>query len=182
MPEAASMPGAAAEAAPRYLKLGLAVALLAIVLDQLSKWLIVTRVMTPPRVIEVTGFFKIVLAWNTGVSFSMLDMGGAFGRWGLAVLALIIVIVLFFWLRKTRRRLPAIGLGLVIGGALGNVIDRVRVGAVADFLLFHWRDLYWPAFNVADCAITLGVAALLVDALFGSRESHKTHVNRSSMS
>jgi signal peptidase II len=174
MPDVASMPGAPAEdRAPRYLKLGLALAVLAIVLDQLSKWLIVTQVMTPPRVIEVTGFFKIVLAWNTGVSFSMLDMGGAFGRWGLSVLALIIVIVLFFWLRKTERRLPAIGLGLVIGGALGNVIDRVRLGAVADFLLFHWNEHYWPAFNIADCAITLGVAALLVDALFGSRESHK---------
>jgi signal peptidase II len=103
----------------------------------------------------------------------MLDMGGAFGRWGLSVLAIIIVIVLFFWLRKAGRRLPAIGLGLVIGGALGNVIDRVRLGAVADFLLLHWNAYYWPAFNIADCAITLGVAALLVDALFGSRESHK---------
>jgi len=174
MPDVASMPGPRAEdRAPRYLKLGLALAVLAIVLDQLSKWLIVTQVMTPPRVIEVTGFFKIVLAWNTGVSFSMLDMGGAFGRWGLSVLALIIVIVLGFWLRKAGRRLPAIGLGLVIGGALGNVIDRVRLGAVADFLLFHWNEHYWPAFNIADCAITLGVAALLVDALFGSRESHK---------
>jgi signal peptidase II len=173
MPEVASMPGAPADRAPRFLKLGLALAVLAIVLDQLSKWLIVTQVMTPPRVIEVTPFFKIVLAWNTGVSFSMLDMGGAFGRWGLSVLALIIVVVLFFWLRKTGRRLPAIGLGLVIGGALGNVIDRIRVGAVADFLLFHWHEAYWPAFNVADCAITLGVAALLVDALFGSRESNK---------
>lgn len=174
MPDVASMPGAPAEeSARRYLKLGLALAVLAIVLDQLSKWLIVTQVMTPPRVIEVTGFFKIVLAWNTGVSFSMLDMGGAFGRWGLSVLALIIVILLFVWLRKAERRLPAIGLGLVIGGALGNVIDRVRLGAVADFLLFHWNEHYWPAFNVADCAITLGVAALLVDALFGSRESHK---------
>ena len=174
MPEAASMPGAPAEdSAPRYLKLGLALAILAIVLDQLSKWWIVTQVMTPPRVIEVTGFFKIVLAWNTGVSFSMLDMGGAFGRWGLSALALVIVIVLFFWLRKAERRLPAIGLGLVIGGALGNVVDRVRFGAVADFLDFHWGVYHWPAFNIADCAITLGVAALLVDALFGSRESHK---------
>ena len=124
MPDVASMPGAPAEeSARRYMKLGLALAVLAIVLDQLSKW--------------------------------------------------IIVVVLFFWLRKAHRRLPAIGLGLVIGGALGNVIDRIRLGAVADFLLFHWNELYWPAFNIADCAIFIGVAALLVDALFGSRESHK---------
>lgn len=166
------MPGAAAGPAPRFVRFGLALAVLAIVLDQLSKWWIVAQVMTPPRVIEITSFFKIVLAWNTGVSFSMLNMGGAFGRWGLSALALIIVVVLFFWLRKAHRWLPAMGLGLVIGGAIGNVIDRVRLGAVADFLLFHWGDAYWPAFNVADCAITVGVGALLVDALFGSRESH----------
>jgi signal peptidase II len=173
MPEAASMPGAAAGAAPRFVRLGLAIAIVAVALDQLSKWWIVAQVMTPPRVIEVTSFFNIVLAWNTGVSFSMLNMGGAFGRWGLAALALVIVGVLFHWLRKSGRRLPAVGLGLVIGGALGNVIDRVRVGAVADFLDVHWGDAHWPAFNLADSTITIGVVMLLVDALFGGRESHK---------
>jgi len=167
------MQGAAAGPAPRGVRLGLVLAVLAVVLDQLSKWWIVSQVMSPPRVIEVTSFFNVVLAWNTGVSFSMLNMGGTFGRWGLSAVALVIVAVLVYWLRKSERRLPAAGLGLVIGGALGNVVDRVRIGAVADFLDFHWGTVHWPTFNVADCAITLGVAALLVDALFGSRESHK---------
>jgi len=167
------MPGADAGLRRRYLKLGLIAAVVVAVLDQLSKWWIVAQVMSPPRTIEVTSFFKLVIAWNRGVSFSMLNMGGETGRWALSALALVIVAVLFIWLRKAVRWLPALGLGLVIGGAIGNVIDRVRVGAVADFLLFHWGDAYWPAFNLADSAITVGVAALLIDALFGARESHK---------
>ena len=84
------MPGAAEGQAPRFVRLGLILAVVAVVLDQLSKWWIVSQVMTPPRVIEVTSFFNIVLAWNTGVSFSMLNMGGTFGRWGLSALALVI--------------------------------------------------------------------------------------------
>ena len=167
------MSGNAAGPMRRYLKFGLVVAAIAMALDQLSKWWIITEVMSPPRVIEVTSFFKLVMAWNKGVSFSMFDMGGETGRWALTALALVIVAVLVFWLRKAGRPLPALGLGLVIGGALGNVIDRVRVGAVADFLLFHWGELYWPAFNLADSVITVGVGALLIDALFGARESHK---------
>ncbi len=81
-----------------------------------------------------------------------------------------IALGLLIWLSQTADRLPAVGLALVIGGAIGNVIDRVREGAVLDFLLFHWKDLAWPAFNLADSSITIGVALLIFDGVFGGRK------------
>jgi signal peptidase II len=138
--------------------------------DQLSKWWILNVVMVPPHDIVVTSFFTVVLAWNPGISFSQL---GHVDPWILSGLALAIVAGLFVWLRRMQRPWPAIAIALVIGGALGNVIDRMRFGAVVDFLSFHWRDLYWPAFNLADSAITVGVALLLIDSLFGKAEKAK---------
>jgi signal peptidase II len=138
--------------------------------DQLSKWWILNVVMAPPQDIVVTSFFTVVLAWNPGISFSQL---GHVDPWILSGLALAIVAGLFVWLRRMQRPWPAIAIALVIGGALGNVIDRMRFGAVVDFLSFHWRDFYWPAFNLADSAITVGVALLLIDSLFGKAEKAK---------
>lgn len=160
-------------AARRVRRLGLAIAIAVILLDQLSKWLVLTQAMTPPRVVEVASFFNLTLAWNRGVSFSMLNLEAAYWPWVLSALALAITGALIAWLWSLRQTLPAIGVGLVIGGALGNVIDRVRFGAVMDFLDFHYAGYHWPSFNLADTSIGIGVAALLVDALFGRRESHK---------
>ena len=143
---------------------GLACALLIVVFDQASKWVIVALVMDPPRIIEVLPFFNLVMVWNKGASFGLFG-GLAFSDWLLSGLAAAIVIALLFWLRATQGWFFAIAIGLVIGGAIGNLIDRVRFGAVADFLDVHAAGWHWPAFNVADSAITVGVAMMLLDGL-----------------
>lgn len=151
------------------LRLGLLVALAVIVLDQITKALVLGSL---EEAVRVTPFFNLVLVWNRGVSFGMLDSGGTGTPWLLSGLALAVVIGLVLWLRRTDTRLVAIGLGLVIGGALGNVIDRVRFGAVVDFLDFHLAGFHWPAFNVADSAICIGAAVLLVDGLRAPRRQY----------
>lgn len=162
---------------------GIAVAVLVLVADQLSKWAILTQVFAlaqpistqswhPP--IEITGFFDLVMVWNYGVSFGMFSGGEPLMRWGLVVLTLVIVIGLSVWVRRTHRLVVAITVSAIIGGAIGNLADRVRFGAVADFLDFHLYGWHWPAFNVADSAISIGVVLLLVDSLWGrSPGTHK---------
>jgi signal peptidase II len=147
---------------------GLFLAAVVVALDQLSKWVIVAVVMQPPRVIPVAPFFDLVLHWNRGISFGLFNDAPEMSRWILVALALAISAVLVAWLRQTDRRLLVIAIGLVIGGAVGNVIDRVRFGAVVDFLSFHAAGYYWPAFNLADSAITVGVATILMDSLLTS--------------
>ena len=152
------------------LKSGLMVTVLVTVLDQLCKWAMLEIVMEPPRIIPVTSFFNLVLVWNRGVSFGFL--GGASSQWIpwlLTVLALAIIATLGWWLRRAANRLMVLALGLVMGGALGNVIDRLRFGAVMDFFDFHAAGLHWPAFNVADSAITVGATLILYDAFFVRR-------------
>jgi signal peptidase II len=130
--------------------------------DQLSKWWIVTGVMSPPRVIEITGFFDIVMVWNSGVTFGLFSAGGM--RWVLVGVSLAIVVLLVGWLARTDAPAPALAIGAVIGGAIGNVVDRLNYGKVADFLDFHAFGWHWPAFNLADTAIVCGVAVILFDA------------------
>jgi signal peptidase II len=144
----------------------LALAALVIVLDQASKWLILNLVMQPPRIVEVTGFFNLVLTFNTGVSFGLLGNDAGWQRWILVVLTLVIVCALLVWLRRQTRRLPALAIGLVVGGALGNLIDRLHLPGVADFLDFHAFGWHWYTFNIADSAICVGVVLLLYDGLF----------------
>lgn len=144
--------------------------------DQLSKWWIMNVVMRPPRVIEITDFFNLVLAWNTGISFGLFDSDSPFNVWTLSALALLIVACLIYWLLRAERRIIAVSLGLIIGGALGNVADRLRIGAVVDFLDFHAMGWHWPAFNVADSSITVGAAILIADSLFESANHRKTSV------
>lgn len=145
---------------------GLGLAALVLILDQITKWWIVFTVMQPPRVIPVTPFFNLVMGWNRGVSFGMLDSDSQAAAWILSLLALAITAALGVWLYRADRLRVAFGIGLVIGGAVGNVIDRVRWGAVADFLDLHWAGYHWPAFNVADSAITVGALVLILDSLF----------------
>ena len=148
------------------LRLGLGVALLVFVVDRISKALLLDVMREHGPVIEITSFFNLVMVWNSGVSFGMLQSGGA-GRWLLSGLAVAIVVWLVAWLRKVRLWWLAAGLGGVIGGALGNVFDRLWYdeGAVADFFDFHLAGWHWPAFNVADAAIVVGVCLILLDAL-----------------
>ncbi len=147
---------------------GLLAALVVLVLDQATKWWIVAVVMQPPRIIEVTPFFNLVMGWNTGVSFGIMTESNAIF---LSLVALAVVAGLLVWLKKADRVLIALAIGLIIGGALGNVIDRLHYGAVADFLDFHLGGAHWPAFNVADSGITVGAAILLFDSLFGKDET-----------
>jgi signal peptidase II len=151
----------------------LPLALAVILLDQASKWWILA-LMDPPRQIEVTPFFNLVLAWNRGVSFSLFHSEADYAPYVLSAVAAAVVIALLFWLPRQERLLPVLAIGLIIGGALGNVIDRLRFGAVVDFLDVHAAGWHWPAFNLADSAITLGVVGLLADGLFGGRDRAKT--------
>jgi signal peptidase II len=165
-----------AGARPQRLLLGLAIAGLVIVLDQLTKIWMMGLVLDPPRMIPVTGFFNLVAVWNRGVSFGLFSRHEAWNAWLLSGFATIVSVILVVWLHRTERILLALALGLVIGGALGNVIDRLRYGAVFDFLLFFVGRWSWPAFNLADSAITLGVGLLLLDGLFGQRGPGKSGV------
>ncbi|MBI1209761.1 MAG: signal peptidase II [Azospirillum sp.] len=148
--------------------LGLVVAAIVIILDQAVKWWMLTVVMQPPRPIEVTSYFTLVMAWNRGVSFGMFAGETTFMPYLLIAVALGIVGLMIAWLLRTSSLMVALSLGLVIGGALGNVIDRIRFGAVADFLYFHLGDWYFPAFNIADSGISVGVGLILINSLFSA--------------
>lgn len=141
-----------------------------VLLDQISKLLVFRLLLEHQAEIAVLPIFSLVKRYNTGISFSIFATDHAIGPWIFALLAIVIAVGLLIWLSQTADRLPAIGLALVVGGAIGNVIDRVREGAVMDFLLFHWKGWAWPAFNLADTAITIGVALLIYDGVFGGRK------------
>lgn len=154
-----------AQAITSALRTGLLLALLVLVFDQLTKWLVLVPMDLANNPVIVTSFFNMVLVWNRGVSFGMFSDAGAAGPWILTVLAIAVVIGLVYWLRQAEGWPTVFGLGLVIGGALGNVIDRLRFGAVVDFLDFHIAQYHWPAFNIADAAICVGAGLLLLAGL-----------------
>jgi signal peptidase II len=156
------------------LGLGLAVAIVAALLDQASKMAVLWYFGEPgcaSHLVAVTSFFDLVLTCNRGVSFGMFNQTGQAGLNSLifTALAAIVVVILAVWLYRVRSAFLAVAIGLIIGGAIGNVIDRLRFGAVVDFLYFHAGAWYWPAFNFADSAICLGVAAMLLDGLLSRR-------------
>ena len=151
------------------LKIGLSVGATVVVLDQLTKWLIRDVVLDTTRYIEVTGFFNIVAVWNRGVSFGLFASDSPWTPYLLSALAIAISIVLIVWLRKAETTFLALALGFVIGGAIGNVFDRFIWGRVYDFLDFHAAGYHWPAFNVADAAISVGVALILLDGFIAKR-------------
>jgi signal peptidase II len=150
----------------------LALAGAVIALDQLSK-LWVLGSFRPGESVPVTGFFNLVLVFNQGAAFSFLSNAGGWQKWFFVMLALGISAWLVAMLRRhvAETLLPA-ALALVLGGALGNVIDRLRFGAVTDFLDFHAAGWHWPAFNVADSAITVGVVLLLWQQLIHKESPH----------
>jgi len=151
---------------------GMLIACVAVVLDQLSKWWLLDVVEIgnrPPLV--VTDFFNLVMVWNHGISFGMLSDHRM--PLFLIALALVIVVILTGWLAKSCDRMSMIGTGLVIGGALGNVIDRMRFGAVADFLDFHIAGMHWPAFNVADSVIFIGVVVLCIQSIIAPKNNEQ---------
>lgn len=150
--------------------IGLITALMAVVLDQTSKMLIFSFLANSRPVIELTPFFNLVMAWNTGVSFSMFDNLGGAGVYVLSAFSLIVVGFLIYWLKDEKSLLIQISLGMIIGGAIGNVIDRVRMGAVFDFLDIHVLGYHWPAFNLADSFICIGAVLVIGNGLFFNKE------------
>jgi signal peptidase II len=153
---------------------GLAAAAAVVIIDQLSKAAVLGFFSgSPPGAHEaITPFFNLVLTYNRGISFGLFNTPGGMNVLLFPLLAAIIVTMLILWLRRVESPFLAVAIGLVIGGAVGNVIDRVRLGAVVDFLDFYLGAWHWPAFNVADSAICLGVAAMLLDGLLLRREAH----------
>ena len=144
-----------------------------VLLDQVSKYLIIHHIMAVPHTIEVTSFFNIVMVWNKGASFGLFSTHSPWTQLVLGALAIIITLVLVAWLRKAQSSWLASSLGLLIGGALGNVIDRVVYRQVADFLDFHALGYHWPSFNIADIAISCGVIMLLFDGLIARRRDNR---------
>ena len=157
----------------RQCRLGLLLAVCIMVLDQITKWWIVFSVMQPPRVIPITPFFNLVMGWNRGVSFGLFNSDSPLNDWLLPLIALVIIGFLLVWLVRSESLLMALALGSVIGGAIGNVIDRFHFGAVADFLDLHMAGYHFPAFNVADSGISIGAIILVVDSLFSSPDKNK---------
>lgn len=144
-----------------------------IVIDQAVKEVLRHYLLTvdPPIVNIIQGLFRLVIVWNRGVSFGLMSGDGGLPPWVLSGVAIAVCIGLFTWLRRTDRPFIGWGIGLVMGGAIGNVIDRARWGAVFDFADFHVGQWHWPAFNVADSAIVVGVGLMLLDSVIGEKKS-----------
>ena len=143
------------------LRPGFLVAFLWFVVDQTSKWWIANHVMDPPQVIPMTGFFNLVLGRNTGVSFGLF---GDAPPWMLVAFTATAVLALFVWMSRAETRPTGIALGLIVGGAIGNVVDRLRHGGVTDFFDFYVGQWHWPTFNMADVGIVCGVGLLLLES------------------
>ncbi len=158
----------------RAARQGLAIAVAVLAADQASKvWLIDLLAADGGRSIRLGPFFNLVMVWNPGVSFGLFASESEAMRWLLVAVSVAVGAGLTVWLVRGTNRWLAIALGLVIGGAAGNAIDRVVHGRVADFFDFHLGAWHWPAFNLADSAIVVGVAMLVLDSLFADRRSAK---------
>ncbi|MBR0708752.1 MULTISPECIES: signal peptidase II [Bradyrhizobium] len=154
------------------LRAGIITAVVTVILDQASKlWLLNVFDLARLGVVKVTPFFDLVLAWNIGISFGWLQNDGQAAQIALMAVKAIAVVALAIWMARSHTVLATIALGLIIGGAIGNGIDRLAYGAVVDFALFHieigGNTYNWYVFNLADVAIVAGVAALLYDSFLG---------------
>ena len=127
--------------------------------------------MQPPRVIALNEYFNLVLTWNNGISFGLFNNDSKVNALVISLIAIVIIIFLIRLLSKSETKKLSIGLGMIIGGAIGNVIDRSIHGAVMDFLDVHINAYHWPAFNIADSGITVGALILVVDSLFSQRQN-----------
>lgn len=144
---------------------------LVIVLDQLSKWLI-SSWLELYQTVEILPFFNLTLAHNYGAAFSFLASAGGWQRWFFVLLAVLISIALTIWLKRlpSSARMEAASLALILGGAIGNVIDRLIYGYVVDFLDVYYGSYHWPAFNIADSAICIGAVLLIFDSFRNKTE------------
>lgn len=148
--------------------LGLTVAVAAAVIDQAQKlWTLFVYDIANRPPVELTSFFEVILVRNYGVSYGLFQQDSAVGRWALVVFTVLAVALLLIWLARTETRIGAVAIGLIVGGAIGNAIDRAAYGYVADFFHFHVGSFSWYVFNIADVAIVAGVALLLYEAVMG---------------
>lgn len=162
----AAMPRLAAIALGPLTPIGAGVAIVACLLDQALKyWLLFVFDIGAKGTVVLAPVLDLVLVWNSGISYGLLQQTTATGRWILLGVKAVAVILLWGWLARTRSKLAAVSLGLIIGGALGNAIDRLSYGAVVDFVLFHIFGFNWYVFNLADAAIVAGVGGLLYESL-----------------
>ncbi len=155
-----------------HLRAGVIAAIAALIADQASKlWLLNVFDIGHRGTVRVTSFFDLVLAWNIGISFGLFQNDGQLAQIALMLVKVLAVIALAIWMARSRTLLASLALGLIIGGAVGNAIDRLAYGAVVDFALFHVQiggNTYnWYVFNLADAAIVAGVIALLYDSFLG---------------
>ncbi len=157
-------------------RLGILIAGLVFLLDQSSKVIVVSN-LGVYEIITVTSFFNIVFVLNTGISFGIFASGDALTRWILTIFTVAVIILLSCWLYRAKEKNLCVALGMIIGGAIGNVVDRVIRGGVVDFLDFHAMAWHWPAFNVADSAIMIGVGIFFLASLLGRRVTSKLKPN-----
>ncbi|MBQ8870243.1 MAG: signal peptidase II [Alphaproteobacteria bacterium] len=153
--------------------LGLIVAFAVFFSDQLSKWFVqgyFDNIHSPQA---FGSFFNLVEAWNTGVSFSMFNDGGILGMVVLSLFAIGVIVFLLMWLKKEDDKVVQLSLGFIIGGALGNVVDRIRFGAVYDFLDFYYNNWHWPAFNLADAFICTGAFIIILHGMIKAKSNIK---------
>jgi len=146
-----------------------------IVIDQISKFYFEHAFTQYQQVPVIPGFFNLTLAYNKGAAFSILADQGGWQRWFFSILAIVVSIFIITWIRnlKSHERTTAVALALILGGAIGNMIDRLtNPNGVVDFLHFYYQQYHFPAFNVADSAITVGAALLIFHTLFGQHENN----------
>ncbi len=169
---------AAAMLQPTYVKMGALAALITFAVDQGHKWWMLGPFDIAARQpVRIAPFMDLVLAWNPGVSYGWFSSLGESGKWILIGVSLVIVAMLLAWLIKATDRISALSLGLLIGGALGNALDRALHGAVADFFFFHAFGFSWYVFNLADVAIVAGVAGLLYSSWTAGGPSEAPRTN-----
>lgn len=165
--DAAGSNGEAAARGFASLPLGLGVAALVLVLDQISKlWLIYGTDLRLTYPWPVLPWLDLTVVWNYGISYGLFQQYSDLGRWVLTAFKIGAAIFLTFWLRKTAGRIEAAGIGMIIGGAVGNAIDRILHGAVFDFTHFHVGNFSWYVFNIADAGIVVGVGLMLLGQFF----------------
>jgi len=127
--------------------------------------------MLPPRIITINEYFNIVLTWNNGISFGLFNNDNKINALVISTIAIVIILFLIRLLSKAETNKLNIGFGLIIGGAVGNIVDRSIYGAVMDFLDLHIGTYHWPAFNIADSSITIGAIILIADSLFSQKKN-----------
>jgi signal peptidase II len=165
-------------------RLGLIVAVAALIADQVTKYIMVEKVMRPEgvivtpfytdKIIELLPFFQLRMAWNTGMSFSLFNSGEATTVALLLAVQIAVTCMVIWWMRQLDTPLLQVACGLIVGGAAGNIVDRALFGAVADFLDFYWGTWHFPTFNVADTCISVGAGLWLLDAVLARPQAADT--------